>query len=374
MLAAASHANAFLMKNKIVQFAGAAVFASLACGCVCENHKPLTVHVDLSQTRHIEVDTTNMIRLEASDSSRIFGIDHLLAIDGKFVVASRNLLRCYDVLSGQFLGNIANYGPDDSDFSNISMIWATDDTVSLFDSNTRTVNRYLPDGTYLGKVIPFKNTSLKANQPPRLFFTSANGYILSVNGSTGGSTKTNPLISLYDSTGSFLRPVPGREVMESTYLMDGAYYDAAHDRLLIWEPLRDTVFAADINCIRPIYEFDFGVNKFPSEMQNLPGLALRAKTFNAGNNPPYATMLRYIQTNKHNLYFCFADSDGHDYIARYNENDGKTTIRQYTSRDGRYTQTTFFLLDGDSIRLELRDHENIESNPIIYTVSKNDLQ
>lgn len=352
----------------------AAVVASCSGGGV---PAPRTVHVDIAQSRPLAPDTSRIVCLEVSDSSLLYGVDALIPAAGRYVVGSRTLLRSFDARTGRYLGDIARYNGGESGFSNILRLWHDGDTIRLFDSNARTIASYLPDGTFLGKTSPLAPEDADSERPPRQLYALNNGNMLAVNGSTGGSTPHNPMLSLYDGRGRFVRSLAGREVQESAYLTDGAHYDSANDRMLLWEPLRDTVFVADCHTVRPLYAFDFGTNAMPGSVQRMPALQMRARAFNAGGtDAPYASLLRYLQTDgtTGDIYFCFADSELNDYIARYNEHDGALTICRIATPDGRYVQSTFFLLDGDSLRVEMRERDNVEANPGIYTIAKSELR
>lgn len=351
----------------------------VAAVAACVNDKPHvhTVHIDITQSRQLVPDTANIIWFEASDSALIYGVDGLIKAGETYVVHSRTLLRSFDARTGRYKGDIARYNDGESGFSNISHLWHRGDTLFLFDSNTRTLAKYLPDGIFLGKTTPIRTSEVDKTRPPRQIFKMNDGRIMVLNGSTGGSTKSNPLISIYDSDGRFITSPPGRDVKESAYLLDGAYYDHVADHLLIWEPLRDTVFVANSKGIYPLYAFDFGANSMVSAARHLPYLSLRAQAFSAGGREaPYASMLRYLQTDGDtgDIFFCFADSDKRDYIARYNERDGSLTVRHISTPNGHIAQTTFFLLDGDSLRIEMHNLRDVEANPGILTIAKSELQ
>lgn len=358
-------------------FALAALAVLAACNGKNNYDAPKELRVDADRCVAVDVDTTRMVRLEASDSSRLFGIDRLLPIGGAYVVSSRSKLRAFDKATGRYLCDVAKYGTAEQDFSDISNAWSCGDTIMLFDANTKSVGKYLADGTFVGKDHPFRNTQFRKNQPPRMLFKLADGSVITINGSTGGSTQRNPLVSLYGNDYSYRKALPDRQVKESSYLMDGACPDSIRQRMLIWEPLRDTVFAANSTGIRPAYVLNTGKNSLPAYIQNLPHMRERLSAFFSkenGNGTAYVSLIRYLQPDGDNLYFCLTGSDRRNYLVRYDTTSDSCNVRTYASADGRYSQTTFFLLDCDSLRMELRDNANIESNPIIYSIHKHELQ
>ncbi len=331
-----------------------------------------SVHINVADAADVEVDTNRMVRLEAGDSSRLYGIDNLFECDGRLVVRSRNYLRMFDATDGRYLGDMARRGEGEHDFSNISNMWQRGDTVYFFDCNAGILHAVSGDLSYRHTVRPLDFSSIPAIAPPRMLFEAADGGYYTVNGSTGGSTRQNPLVSEYTRDGKYMAGAKGRDVVESSFFLDGAVSDPAHGRLLLWEPLRDTVFAVDKKGIYPLLAFDFGKNAMPSGVQNLKPVHVRAEAFTKKRNPAYASMLRYVQPDGEDLYFCFASGDGKCFVARYNTTDGEVVVRSYNSPDGRYTQTTFMKVEADSLLLELRDNLSIEANPIVYSVPKSD--
>ena len=347
----------------------------LSCGADTRPEPPRSLRVDIDRCKAGVVDSTRLVRLEASAQSLLFGIDHLLPTGSSYVVASRNKLRAFDRRTGAYICDIARYGSGEADFSDISDVWSRGDTVFVFDSNAKTLGVYLADGTFIEKRRPFARTQFQKNQPIRKYFTMADGDVLSVNGSTGGSTARNPLVSAYNRDYSYRAPIDGRDVKESAYLMDGACLDTARCRLLIWEPLRDTIFAADNSGVRPLYVLDTGHHAFPPQLQALGNLQERLSAFFTKEpGRQYVSLIRYLQPDGDNLYFCLAVNDRRNYIVRYDTGTDSCTVRSFTSPDGRYTQTTFFLLDADSLRLEMRDNADIEANPAVYSFHKSEMQ
>ncbi|MDE6541274.1 MAG: 6-bladed beta-propeller [Muribaculaceae bacterium] len=345
----------------------------LSCGT--RPAPPRVLRVDIDRCKAGIIDTARLVRLEANEKSLLFGIDRLLPAGSRYVVASRNKLRTFDRRTGAYICDIARYGSGEADFSDISDIWSRGDTVFVFDCNAKTLGVYLSDGTFIEKRRPFARTEFRKDQPIRKYFTMADGSLLSVNGSTGGSTARNPLVSAYGRDYCYRGPIDGRDVKESAYLMDGACLDTARCRLLIWEPLRDTVFAADNSGVRPLYVVDAGLRAFPPRLQALENLQERLSAFYSEEpGRQYVSLIRYLQPDGDDLYFCLAGNNRRNYIVRYDTATDSCSVRSFSSPDGRYTQTTFFLLDADSLRLEMRDNADIEANPAVYSFHKSEMQ
>lgn len=340
----------------------------LSTGCQKDIDK---INIDITSARTIEIVPDQIVRLEISDSSLLYGIDNLFHLNGHYIVHSRQYVRSFRDTNGKFEGNIAQKGTHEMDFSDVSNIWHEGDTLAIFDSNRLTIQRYLCDGQFIEAEKPFSDTQIADGEHPRKYFCDTHrNVVLTLNGSSGGSTPSNPLVTVYDCNHRRIKPFSERQVQESSYLMDGTFYDNADGRLLIWMPFRDTIFVADGIELSPLCVVDFGANSFPAEFQRLPDMTLRAKAFNSSHNSIYASLLRYVQKDDNDIYFSFKTNDDKTYIARHNINDGTTALCFLNDSSGRYRARTFFLLDGDSIRMELIDTQDIEANPAIYSISK----
>lgn len=364
------------MMHKLTAAALSASFVVLLSCSTADNRKePKELFVDADRCENLYIDTTRLLRFEASENSRLYSIDQLLPTSSRFVVRSRNKLRSFDRRTGAYAGDVAKYGQGETEYTDISKLWNNGDTIFIFDSNRKSVGKYMPDGTLVEMAYPFRDTEFREDQPMRMYFTMADGSLLSINGSTGGSTRTNPLVTQYNPDYSYKGIVPGREVKESSYMTDGVYDDTANNRLLIWEPLRDTVFSATEKGIVPLYVLNTGRHSFPAQARALKHLNNRLGYFYANaDSTRYVSLIRYLQPDGDDLYFCLAGNDKHNYIVRYNVATDTCTIRSLASHDGRYTQTTFFLLDNDSLRIEIVNNSDIEANPAIYSIHKRELK
>lgn len=351
-----------------------ALIAASFCAS-CHDEAVDRIHLDIAGARDVVLDTARVLRLEAGDSSLIYGIDNLFHVGGRYIVHSRQYVRAFGDADGHFAGNVATEGEGEGRFSDVSNIWREGDTLAIFDSNRMSIMRYLADGEFLGSEAPFGSGQILPGEHPRKYFRDAGrDVVLTLNGSTGGSTPSNPLISVYDRSHRHIRAMEQRQVQESNYLMDGTFYDRSHGQLLLWLPFRDTIFCADRENLRPLYVLDFGKNSFPREFQALASMNQRARVFNSGRVPPYASLIRYVQTDGDMMYFSFLTSDGQTYLAAYDRANGLSGLCKIHDPSGRYRPRTFFLLDGDSLRVELTDTREIESNPAIYSIPRNLLQ
>lgn len=134
-----------------------------------------SVHLNVADASDVEVDSSRMVRLEANDSSRLYGIDNLFKCADCFVVRSRNYLRMFNISDGQYIGEMARHGEGKHDFSHISNMWQRGDTVYFFDSNTGILHAVSADLSYRNTSEPLDFSSIPAIAPPRMLFKKADG-------------------------------------------------------------------------------------------------------------------------------------------------------------------------------------------------------
>lgn len=355
------------------QFFLAFLTAILVCSCTEHNQPIARIAVDVDSARKAVIDSAILIALETSDSSMIYDINSLEICNDRFIIHSRNYLRIYDIQTGRFLGNIAHYGKGENNFSYIGNLWLNNDTVRFFDTNIGAIYSFSPEGTFYGRQYPF-GIEFSIEEKPRQYFILPGKGVFTTNLSNDHTADRNPRYSFYQPGTKKGRPVEGREITEPTFLSDGTFVDTTGERLLAWEPLRDTIFEVTDEKIRPLYHVDFGKRALPADIQALPYSADRIRVFNSKTSEPYASLIRYLQTHGQYLYFSFACGDETNFIAAYNTQSGRTSIRHIATPDNKFSQTTFFKITGDSAYVEIRNRKELLSNPYLYKIALSDLQ
>ncbi len=340
----------------------------------CSKQSDITpIPVDVDSATTLVIDPERITTLETGDSSMLYDICSLELLNDQFIVHSRNYLKAYDRFSGNFTGDVAKEGKGDGKFSYIGNLWLNGDTICIFDTNLHARLYYSIDGKFHGKDYPF-GEEFKTEEQPRQYMELPGIGIFSTNISTDHTTENNPRYSFYEFGQKQGRPVPGREITEPTFLADGTNIDSINNRLLSWEPLRDTIFAVTPTSVNPIYHVDFGDKAMPSEVQGMPLGIDRIRAFNKKSNPPYASLIRYVQPKDGKIYFSFAYGDEKNLIACFDENTGKTSVHHIAAADRSLSQTTFFKIIGDSAFVEICNRNDVFSNPYLYRIPLTDLQ
>lgn len=347
------------------------VLGVLLCSCI---HQQKTEPIKLSpaDAKDITIDTLCLIPLESSDNSMIYDISNLEITETRFIVHSRDLLRSYNRYSGKYTGDVCKRGSGESGFSYIGNVWLKGDTVNLFDTNKGTAMSFSPEGVYYGSSKPF-GEKYKAGEKPRQYHELPGVGVFSVNISTDGTTTSNPRYSFYNKPGEKGRGIKGREVIEPIWLPDGVYADTANNRILAWEPLRDTIFEVTPQEVRPLYDVDFGEYKIPKSIINAE-MKDKIDAFNDKKGTPYASLIRNLHVYNGYLLFTFTCSDGKAYLAQYHPENKKHSIYHITSPDGKYSQTGFFKIAADTAYIEIHNKNNELLNSFIYPLALNKLQ
>lgn len=321
------------------------------------------IKLDMHNVEPMALDGGELIDLEASDSSLIYDICSLEKFDTLLLVHSRDYLRMYDGRNGKFVRNISRKGKEEDEYTHINNIWAEGDTIKVYDSNRQASLLYSTAGEYLGeepigiKEMPGERPRTKVAAPDGLGFYTLNTF-------TDKSTPTNPKMTYYGTDGKG-HGLKGRDVTEGTSMTDGAYTDTEKGRLLVWEPLRDTIFVADREEIRPLYAIDFGTAGFAADSQGKQFLVDRLSDFKSAPQPT-ASFIRYVQTHGGRLYFTFANNAGTWNLASYDEESGKSRIYHFADNENGIEQGAFFKIIGDEVYMEVEHTGEIEANPGIY--------
>lgn len=343
----------------------------LCCLCSCRRADEVKViHVDVDSICTAQMDEDGIVRLEASDSSMLYDICSLEKSREHLLVHSRNYLRVFHDGDGKYERTISSKGDGDDEYLILSHMWTDGDTISIYDCNSLQIRKFGMDGTFLGKT-EFLKDGFRPGEHPRRIVPSADGKgFYTINSYTDYTTAHNPKMTYYSPSGDS-HPLGGREVTEGAFLKDGVFTDTAQGRILLWDALRDTIFAADTLRIKPLYAIGFGKYSLPSEVQNLKYLDERLEKFK--NYPgKVASFIRYLQAVGGNLYFSYITTDGGWSIARYDESTGQTASHQFVN--GHLKQGPFFKIIGDTVYIEVTDPASPESNPALYKTHISSLQ
>lgn len=330
------------------------------------------ISIYINNCTDIAIDESLIIPLETSDSALLYDICSMEIVNDRLVIFSRSLLKIFDKNTGEFLGDLATRGEGKGEYLTAIRLWSSGDTLKIFDPNLKVVNAYTSDGTFLGKE---KTFDTDGRVQPNYFIESPDGDgIVSINTWMGGIGEPVPTYSYYDNNYNFIRNIDGRTMRTGSYLMDRAYADKEHNRMLTWEPLIDTLFTVSHDGVMPIYAFDFGKNSFPKSKQSIPEMSDRINEFMKGESKPYISLLGYYQVKDDNLYFSAYASDMKYYLIRYDERTGENRMYRLTADDDRYQTGRFFKIEGDTAYVALSKTADPESNPLLYKLPLSELK
>lgn len=350
------------MLRNLAIFVGIAV-VMISCA---DRHEVVTIAVDPSESKSVVVRPEQLVRLEANDSSMIYDICNMEFVDSAVVIHSRDLLKSFDIGDGRWLGNILSKGDGEDQYAYIGKIWNDNDTLNIFDPNRKSVLKYTAEDKYVGR-IPFSANNGREGENPRLFVKSPDGVgFFTINSYTDGTTSRNPKMTYYSPDGKSYA-LKGREACEGSFLPDETFTDTAKRRVLMWEPLRDTIFIADKAGLYPLYAIDFGKFAMSSEDQNLKYMNDRIKVLLYSSSPK-ASFIRYVQPYGSHIYFSYATSDRKWHLARFDETSGVSRTYDIVCPGSDLVQNPFFKIHEGNVYVEMIENENIASNPAICVV------
>ena len=327
-----------------------------------------TVRIDPDNVNEIQIDERGLLPLETRDSSLLYDICDIEHIGNRYIIYSRNLLRIFDAENGRWLGNLAKRGNGPGEYNFISNFRSSGDTLLVFDSNQNKEFRYLSDGTFLGDSKPFGSGPVFDGVPLSVssYFVAPDGDgYYAINNYVGSTDIPTPAYTRYNAAGEAIGIIPGRGLYGGGYLTDRGFTDKEHNRILVWEALKDTLFDIAGAQVRPLYAFDFGEKSLPAEILAMPDLTDRMQSF-VNIDDDRISLLRYFHSKGDNLYFTMTQRREYNDFVRYNEADGSYRILHFLDPNGRYTPNSFLKIDGDSAIISLSDEARPESNPVLY--------
>lgn len=332
-----------------------------------------TIYVDVNNMRVVHVDSIHILQLDYTDEALLYDIVDVINYRDTIYVYSRNFLKRFENKTGHYLGLLAESGNGEGQYSSIGRFWLSGDTFKIFDNNNGRINCYSPSGRFLGSERQFERMPefLGARLRPNTFFESpdSNGvYIL--NNYVGSVSRPTPMYTYYPDSHSS-RILEGRTLKSGAYLIDRGFTDFEHNRLLLWEGLRDTLFTIRNERVEPLYVFDFGDYAFPKGKQQLNELSDRINAFMSAEDQVYISLLRYFQSKGDFIYFSFTSNDGEIGYVRLDEVSRTCTIVSLVDGTRRYKPAGFIKIERDSAMVSLTDVAHPECNPALYKFSLN---
>lgn len=344
------------------------MFILFSCTERQNKHNVCTISIDVDSIHTVEIESKLVHELDYIDEALLYDIVDVLTYNDTLYIHSRNFLKRFEYSTGRYIGQLAETGNEEDQYSSIGRFWLDNDTFKVYDNNSGCVNFYSPAGRFLGAELPFQHMPkfLGIQLKPNTFFDSPDGdgvYVL--NQYIGSISVPTPMYTHY----SDVHPshiVEGRSSNSGAYLFDRGFSDIEHNRLLFWEALRDTLFTIKNERVEPLYAFDFGNYAFPADKQNLSELSDRFDAFMQNEDSAYVSLLRYFQSSGNYIFFSFSDNNGKIGYARIDENNHNSSAITLVDKTNRYKPAGYIKIEGDSAMVALTDVMHPECNPALY--------
>lgn len=287
--------------------------------------EPAVHKMNLSESKPFALDTSHLLLLENSDLARIGEVKNMLTKDGRYIILTGNDIKAFSTSDGHFLEGYSY--PSKGEW--ITRMWFDGDTLKAFDWTNSAIRAFDREGKLIS------TTSFEPKGKGRhplclnyfLEMPDYNGY-LGFNRFTDKTTPVNPVFSLYDSTLTFVRDIPGREIT-SGWMSNNLAWADKHE-VLYWESVCDTVFSVTTDCVRPKFVLDFGKNAVPRLFQSNPVTQDRISAFAGYAKRPEllkASFGVFFQRDAEGkLWFIFQTTDRDWHLARIDEATGRTDI------------------------------------------------
>lgn len=336
----------------------------LALGSCTDSKELEAIHVDFSNVQEILVDTTRIIHLETTDNSLLYDIGRIEILDGKFFVFSRNVVKVFGA-DGKFLFQLSGRGQGPSEYSSISNFFLNGKFVSIYDLNTGKILNYDSNGNFVNSN-RFKRGD--GEWGVSLLFRLNEDTYLAKNSYAGEDFKV-PVFSLLDTDLKNRKMIGGRHLNTGMMLEDACYVDD-NERILYWEPAKDTLFSVMNESLDPLYKIDFGEYAIPENIARKDDYD-RVMFLSKEENTKYAAMARYFQVAEGRILFSFVYDK--IYLCSYDEETKDTRVYSFKCPNDAYKAYFFFKVYDGNIYIEMQHNKDMERNHVLYKFPIEDL-
>lgn len=336
----------------------------LALGSCTDSKELEAIRIDFSNVQEILVDTTRIIHLETTDNSLLYDIGRIEILDDKFFVFSRNVVKVFGA-DGKFLFQLSGRGQGPSEYSSISNFFLNGKFVSIYDFNTGKILNYDSNGDFVN------SNRFERGDGERgisLLFRLNEHTYLAKNSYAGEDFKV-PVFSLLDTDLKNRKMIGGRHLNTGMKFEDACYVDE-NQRILYWEPVKDTLFSVMNESLEPLYKIDFGEYAIPEDVARKDDYD-RVMFLSKEEGVKYAAMARYFQVSEGRILFSFIYDK--IYLCSYDERTKDTRVYSFKCPDDAYKAYFFFKVHNGNIYIEMQHNKDMERNHVLYKFPIEDL-
>lgn len=354
--------------RKIGRLIYTVVIGVMVASCADKGPQELqTLTVDIDNCEKLEIDTTKFIRLEANEQSLLANIYHVEVVDGKFLIQSSDMLKCFDE-TGRFITEISGKGQGPEEFASLQQFWMEGDTICLFDNKQRKILKYGLDGTYYSSFMPAADAELGRLPNFILDTPSGEGYY-TINGWTDHTAEENPMFSVYDKNWNYKGDIPGRELESGEFANDRYSVDREHGLVYFWDALRDTLFTVDESGVTPRYAFDLGKYRLPDEIMSSPSLFERYFRFaKEGKEVPWISMASFYKAIGDKVIFSMVSGRSEKYLCVLDTKKNEVRVYSPDIDSEKYLVYASLGADNKYVYMNFVDKDDSEANPYLYKI------
>lgn len=319
------------------------------------------IEIDFARIDTVVLSSSAIVNLEMTDNSLLYDICALLAKDDRYFIWSRDKAYAFNE-KGDFLFNVSRQGQGPGEYLSLSCMYSEDDKICIFDQDQQQILQFDVNGQFVG----VRKVSLREGDPsPSKVIPVGNDCYLSVN-RFGGDHCKMPVMSFWNKELSTQQIVKGRFLDNGASFSDVFFVEG--ERILYWEPLKDTLFSVVDGCVIPEYELDFGAYAIPAE-EAAKDIYDRIMYVNKPENQSCASVARFYQMDGDYIYFTFMWYD-RAYLCRYNEATNQTDVFAVLTDHGQLKMNSFFKISGDDIILVFDSKNDSDRNPSLCILNK----
>lgn len=336
--------------------------------------------INLENSADIDIKPEDIVWFESTTNSMLYDLSNLQITDSLFIVQSRSAMIKKFAHDGKYIGDMITRGQGPGEYNFVGNVWANDSNYCHFYNNR--LNRYRLNGEFLGyDSVPEAITINPENRIDSLSLSlqeahiSPSGHGVYFINIFLGNYPYGRRLSYAKNLCDTPRTIPGRRRIDGLTMWNCAFIDPDENRLLYWEPAKDTLFIATPDTVRPLYAFNFLANSIPENIASIPNIYDRIKELDKIPDNSYAILLRNFQIADGNIYFSTLISLKEGYIIGINEKTGEFKSWHLKSPAGsKIIPQQYFKIQDGKVYFSVIDEDRPEENSGLFIFPLSELK
>jgi hypothetical protein len=323
------------------------------------------IPVDVSKAHVIDFRKGELITLEVTRNSLLGDISRIGFLPDKMIISSGPGVIAFDN-NGKYLFNVGRKGPGPHDYTHMNGFHIKDDTIQIFDNQTRKLISYNANGGYLTSRRIEPTYSLQTVTP------LSNGNYLGRSMSHDNRPPV-PVFTLFNDNFHELRTIEGR-MIPNTFTFYNEIVSQHKDNLLYWEMFNDTIYSvSDYATMAPRYVVDFGRQKFSEAANASTNIVNVIELYYEKYRASVATLVNFVSEDDRYLRFSFEYKPKSVYYVYYDKATRETRVFKFEDSQKKLDPRGLAYYHDGNIYLSVQSLADFDANPSLAVLSDADM-